>query len=98
MFGRDDERPASHEENLLQEKHMSIAVKPALIAAVVALGFAMSTQAQSYSSPIHHYRHRRPVQRNSEAGIYQRELYNYSLPSKRDPGYPASDTADGLDE
>lgn len=77
---------------------MSTAVKCALIGAVAALGFATSAHAQSYSSPIHHYRHRQAVQRDFGTGGSRRELYNYSPSSGYDPGYPASDTAEALDE
>lgn len=77
---------------------MNNAVKSALITAAVALGLASSAQARSHPSPIHHYRHRQPVQRDFGAGIQQREFYNYSRPYDYDPGYPASDTAAALDE
>jgi hypothetical protein len=77
---------------------MHNAVKSALIATAVVLGLATSAQAQSSSSPIHHYRYRQPVQRNSSAGVYRRGLYNASPSYNYDPGYPASDTAAALDE
>lgn len=69
-----------------------------LVTTIVGLGLATSAQAQSYSSPIHHYRYREPVQRSFGAGIYRRELYNSAPTYNYDPGYPASDTAEALDE
>ena len=78
---------------------MSNAVKCVLIASAAVLGLATSAHAQSYSSRSHHYRHRQPVHRNFEAGIYRRELHGDSRSSYNyDAGYPASDTAAALDE
>jgi hypothetical protein len=77
---------------------MSAAAKRAIIAVTIALGLATSAQGQPSSSSIRHYRHRQPVQRDFGAGIYRRQLYNYSPPYNYDPGYPASDTAAALDE
>ena len=77
---------------------MNAAAKRALAAAAVAFGLATCAHAQSYSSPIHHYRHRQPVQRDFGAGMSGGQPYNQSPSYDYNPGYSGSDTAAALDE